>query len=117
MGSDSTSASDSQLAHGDEYAYSQDSFVEFYDMMVASLPPEFEVGADVMLYQQVLSKFLNAVAVDIATGSGRVLEALCKVDCKRLVGVDHSEAMLNACRKRIGTDDPRLTLLCQSMQV
>lgn len=112
MGSDSTSASDSQLAHGDEYAYSQDSFVEFYDMMVASLP-----GADVMLYQQVLSKFLNAVAVDIATGSGRVLEALCKVDCKRLVGVDHSEAMLNACRKRIGTDDPRLTLLCQSMQV
>lgn len=112
-----TTSVDSQLAFGDDYAYNQASFVEFYDLMVASLPPEFEVGLDVEVYAKELGRFANSVAVDLATGSGRVLEGIRRVEgCKRLVGVDHSEAMLQACRKRLGTDDARISLHCQSMQ-
>jgi ubiquinone/menaquinone biosynthesis C-methylase UbiE len=114
-------AADSQLAHGNEYAYAQDTFPEFYDLMVASLPPEFEVGVDVSVYQHELElQGPESVAVDLATGSGRVLEGLRRVQtCKTLVGVDHSQAMLDACVKRLqlgSSQDSQIQLVCQSMQ-
>lgn len=123
---------DSQLHHGEEYAYNQASFVEFYDLMTQSLPEEYEedLAIDVEVYKRALRSAGSdsLVAVDLATGTGRVLVELMSVEtCDKLMGVDHSQAMLDACQKRVAqavdsatrvatNTVPAVQLSCQSMQ-
>jgi SAM-dependent methyltransferase len=106
---------DSQLAFGEAYAYNQNAFAEFYDLMVASLPPEYEVGKDLELYAMLARQRPGGVAIDLCTGTGRVLDHILKAgSASAVVGVDHSSAMLDAARRRLGDDSVRL--ICKSMQ-
>lgn len=99
-----------------DYAYSQECFSEFYDHMVAHLPAEFEVGADVNYYLQILEPLLSGNPappvirfLDLCTGTGRVISGFFDKLPKRsvgqpvikIVGVDHSEAMLRAARNQV----------------
>lgn len=62
-------------------SYSLDCFPDFYDAMVATLPPEYEPGEDVALYYSLLEVALRANGgrarvLDLCTGTGRVVEGL-----------------------------------------
>ena len=53
-----------------EYAYDCKDFAIFYDLLVASLPPEFEAGEDVRYFASVVRK----CAHDTSMSSVRVLD-------------------------------------------
>lgn len=113
-------------------SYKTAGFAEFYDLMVESLPPEFEAGRDVRdVYWPLLTELATGAhnlegaspgtttVLDLCCGSGRVAlqlaEAWAAWDSRpagatlALAGVDSSDVMLAAARAKQAVEAGRTT--------
>lgn len=86
-------------------AYSAALFPSFYDAMVASLPPEFEVAESHAFYSNLALKQADAGVkiLDLCTGTGSIPRCIAKSWTSRsklrVIGVDNSEAMLEVAKR------------------
>lgn len=86
-------------------AYSTAQFPSFYDAMVASLPPEFEVAESHAFYSNLALQSADAgvTILDLCTGTGSIPRCIANAWTSnkplRIIGVDNSEAMLEVARR------------------
>lgn len=89
-------------------AYSTALFATFYDAMVASLPPEFEVSESLEFYSNLalecgaLSDAAGVKILDLCTGTGSVPRRVAEVwagGSLQIIGVDKSGEMLEAAKR------------------
>lgn len=88
-------------------AYSTSLFPSFYDAMVASLPPEFEVAESNAFYSNLALQYADTgvTILDLCTGTGSIPRCIANAwptkKALRIVGVDNSESMLEVARRNI----------------